>query len=359
MSLDAAIRSAACGELRPELIPPAIRHAKIKPTNNCNSKCITCAYWEHRYENELTLEEVLRLLAELKALGVEDVMFSGGEPTLRKDLVEMVAAAKNIGFSNIGMTTNSLSLIAKLDGLCDAGLGEIVLSLEGLESHDLIRGVLGNTGKVLGALKHLCSRREQGLKIPQIKLAATLMNRNLDEILPLVDLARDHGAGFFLNLIDAGTYFFQGKTESLFIMADLAKLDSLIDRLIDIKRVEPVLISNSIASLDYTKRYFRDPKQAQIPCYLGYVGVDIDSNGDVYSNCWGMAPLGNIRKDSLEGLLSGSAFKRRLGDMYAKRCAGCSCGYILNLSHHPDSAAANPTGAAPTRTGFSGERFTP
>lgn len=330
-------------------IEPALRFGKLKTTDNCNSRCITCSYWQKTHENELSLAEIFDAITQMRAVGVEHLMFTGGEPTLRKELPEMVAAAKAAGFQGIGMTTNSLSLNEdRIDALVAAGLDEVVLSFEGLDKHDEIRGVLGNLKKIQRNLVHLANLRDGGARVT-VKLAMTLMAPTFDQVEGALALARQFKAPLLFNLIDQGTYFFQDVSGSLFEVADWPAFDGLIDRLVAVKTAEPGLIGNSLASLDYAKRYFRDPKQAGIPCYLGYIGIEVDANGDVFSNCWGLPPVGNLRATTLADIVAAPAFKQRLADMYHKRCGGCSCGYVLNLAFHP--GAAQPS----ARLGYAGE----
>lgn len=319
-------------------IRPVFWYAKVKLTDNCNSKCITCDYWKSHHENELTLDEFRSVLEQLRGLGVDEIMFTGGEPTMRAELVPVVRHAARLGFPTIGLTTNGLSLPpVKIDQLLEGGLHQVVLSLEGPALHDEIRGVPGNTRKVLAVLDHVSARRTAGASVT-VKLAMTLMERNLDEIGDMLALARTYRAGLFLNLIDRSTYFFKGIATDLMAMKDRAKLNRAIDDLIAVKRREPDLIGNTVSSLEYARRYFDDPKQAGVPCYLGYIGVDIDANGDVYSNCWGLPPVGNIRNGRLAEILGGEAYRRRCEAMFRKECPGCSCGYILNLAYHKPSA---------------------
>lgn len=359
------IEQFAAAERNPKLaegIRPTFRYAKIKPTNNCNSKCITCSYWERQHTGELTLQEIQAALADLRAVGTEEVMFTGGEPTLNKDLPQMIATARDLGFSVIGITTNSLSLNdRRIELLLEAGLNEVVLSLEGLTFHDEIRGVGGNTEKVVRNLHLLREHRDSG-RYPQlsIKLGMTLMNKNISDVPGMIQLARDNAATLFFNLIDGGTYFFRGIDQNLFDIEDRTGYERQIDDVIAIKRKEPQLIGNSISSLHYAKRYFQDPKQAEIPCYLGYVGCEVDANGDVFSNCWGLPAVGNIRKTPLSEILNSPAYQKRLGAMYRKQCSGCSCGYILNLALHPASAAADRAASPHTGRqglGYAGERI--
>jgi len=320
-----------------DALRPAIRYAKVKLTDNCNSKCVTCDYWKASHENELTLPEFQSILEQLQCLGVEEVMFTGGEPTIRGELVSVVRHAAGLGFPVIALTTNALSLSPrKIDQLLDAGLTQLVLSLEGLASHDELRGVPGNAQKVLVALEHVTGRRAAGAVVA-VKLAMTLMQRNLSEVAAMVDLARRHQAVLFFNLIDRGTYFFQGVPVDLLALRDRSLLDQVVDELVAVKRREPGLIGNTVSSLEYARRYFSDPKQSDIPCHLGYIGIDIDANGDVYSNCWGLPPIGNIRTSSLASLVTTREYAERCRAMFRKECPGCSCGYILNLAYHKPS----------------------
>ena len=342
-------------------IEPSFRFAKIKPTDNCNSRCVTCDYWKRKFKNELTTDEIDAVLADLHLVGVEELMITGGEPTLRSDLPEIVATASRLGFQTVGMTSNSLSLTSgKIDRLLENGLNEIALSLEGVILHDEIRGVPGNMMKVLRNLAYLQEAREKA--DIAVKIGTTLMSKNLGEILKIVDLARRYNATFFLNLIDRGTYFFRDASTDLFTIPDRFEFNDVIDELIDIKNAEPGLIGNTIASLEYARRYFDDPKQAHIPCHLGYVGVDIDSNGNVYSNCWGLPPVGNVRKQRLIDILRSEAYKRRCQQMFRKECPGCSCGYILNLAYHKHSVSADAEWTEWTDTalnvGYAGTKVT-
>lgn len=338
---------------------PAFKFAKVKLTDNCNSRCITCDYWKHAYTNELTFDELAALLRALKALGVEELMFTGGEPTMRPELC-LVGIAAGLGFRTIGITTNCLSLgREKLQQLLADGLNEIVVSLEGLRSHDAIRGVPGNTRKVMDVLANLTAlRRDEGRQVA-VKIATTLMSRTVDEVLDVVRVAEEHSAVFFLNLIDRGTYFFRGTSVDLFTIEDKAGLNQLIDALVAIKLRKPALIGNTVSSLEYARRYFDDPRQDRIPCHLGYVGIDIDANGDVYSNCWGLPPVGNIRKQPLAEIVRAPAYASRCRAMYRKECPGCSCGYILNLAYHKASVErdlASGLGEAVWSVGYAGAK---
>lgn len=81
----------------------------------------------------LSTTEILRLAGLFKMLGVDKVRLTGGEPTIRRDLVDIVSSLHTkIGFNSIGMTTNGIALVRRLDQLVDAGLTALNISLDTL-----------------------------------------------------------------------------------------------------------------------------------------------------------------------------------------------------------------------------------
>jgi len=151
----------------------------------------------------------------------------------------------------------------------------------------------------------------------------------------VVDIAEDFSVQMFLNLVDNRQRHFKSiDTEGLFIK-DHELLNRVIDRLVETKVKNPHLIQNSFTSLDYARRYFKDLGMGDIPCYQGMFSIFADPYGNIYSGCWALPPLGDIRKKTLKSILSSPEYKKRLIDMVHKRCPGCACGYIINLYHHP------------------------
>ena len=302
--------------------------AKIKPTNNCQSRCISCNYWKEKFENELSLTHWLDLLHQIKETGVSELMITGGEPTLFKQLDEIIKKAKEIEFKTISITTNSLSLNQRrIDLLVNSGINEFVLSLEGLETHDTIRGIKGNVQKVIRNIDYL-----KKINFKNIKIAFTIMSENIDQIEEIINFTREKNIKIMFNVIDDQNYFFNNIDKKLLKFKNQNILNKKLDFINDCIKETPENFANDAPSIQYAKEYFKDSKMKSTPCYLGYYGYEIDSNGDFYTNCWAMKPVGNIKNNSLNEIIESDNFKKQVKDMFDKKCDGCSCGYILNSS---------------------------
>src|SRR5512136_578331 len=108
-----------------------IRYLRVSLTDHCNFKCTYCSPAEEEDpEGVLSLAELGRLFRLFAPLGVRRIRLTGGEPTLRRDLVEIVAAAR--GIEEVALTTNGHRLAELAGPLTEAGLGAINVSLDTL-----------------------------------------------------------------------------------------------------------------------------------------------------------------------------------------------------------------------------------
>jgi uncharacterized radical SAM superfamily Fe-S cluster-containing enzyme len=124
--------------------------AIIDVTNRCNLRCPVCfanaAVAGYIYEP--SKEQIARMLKTLKAVKPNPataLQFSGGEPTVRKDLVELVKMAKNVGFDHVEVNSNGVKLAESVEycrSLIDAGVSTIYLQFDGItpEIYNMTRG---------------------------------------------------------------------------------------------------------------------------------------------------------------------------------------------------------------------------
>jgi uncharacterized radical SAM superfamily Fe-S cluster-containing enzyme len=113
--------------------------ANIDLTNRCNMRCPICfADTTSEYLYEPSFEEIVDMLKVLRSetpVPCKAVQFSGGEPTVRSDLPEIISKAKELGFMQIQIATNGLKLAESLDfckELRDAGLNTVYLQFDGV-----------------------------------------------------------------------------------------------------------------------------------------------------------------------------------------------------------------------------------
>ncbi len=125
--------------------------AIIDITNRCNLKCPVCFANANYagYVYEPTMEQVIGMLENLRAtkpVAATALQFSGGEPTIRKELLDMIRKAKELGFRHVEVNTNGLRISQDVEyckQLKEAGVSTIYLQFDGLTSevYKFIRGV--------------------------------------------------------------------------------------------------------------------------------------------------------------------------------------------------------------------------
>jgi uncharacterized radical SAM superfamily Fe-S cluster-containing enzyme len=113
--------------------------ANIDLTNRCNMKCPICfADTTSEYLYEPSFEEIVQMMKNLRdelPVPCKAVQFSGGEPTVRKDLPDIIKKAREFGFMQIQIATNGIKLAESADycrQLRDAGLNTVYLQFDGV-----------------------------------------------------------------------------------------------------------------------------------------------------------------------------------------------------------------------------------
>lgn len=155
-----------------------VRYLRVSLTDRCNYRCTYCMP-EHGLEygprsEVLSLEEVVRLCEAFARWGVERVRLTGGEPTLRRGLVELVAQLSTIptarGTLEVVMTTNGERLEALAPALWRAGLRGLTVSLDSLEPERFARITRrGTLRRVLAGVE--AARRGGPVKLNTVALA--------------------------------------------------------------------------------------------------------------------------------------------------------------------------------------------
>ena len=106
---------------------------RITLTNRCNVNCLYCHHdGMVKSKDEMTADELYTICKIAKKIGVRKIRLSGGEPLLKKDIVEIVERIASLDFKDISMTTNGILLGKYAQDLKDAGLDRVNVSLDTL-----------------------------------------------------------------------------------------------------------------------------------------------------------------------------------------------------------------------------------
>ncbi|MBP6915177.1 MAG: 12,18-didecarboxysiroheme deacetylase [Smithellaceae bacterium] len=156
-------------------------------TRRCNLKCVHCysASADIDYPDELTTDEGKKLIDDLAAFGAPVILFSGGEPLLRPDLLKLAQYATDKGMRAVISTNGTLitrEIAAKLKTI---GLSYMGVSLDGLEkTHDRFRGTKGAFEKAMEGIRNC---RDAGIKVG---IRFTVNKRNLADVPAMFDLLK-------------------------------------------------------------------------------------------------------------------------------------------------------------------------
>ena len=179
------------GRGRPEVEQPLSLLAEL--TYRCVLQCPYCSnplrYAESRYREELETADWERVLEEAAALGVVQVALSGGEPTLRRDLLEIARRAREVGLYSTLVTAGTLIPDEKLAALKEAGLDHIQISIQGADRQvsDLIAGTESFDEKIAAC------HRVRAFDFP-LTINVVLHRLNLHQVPRFVAIAEEVGA---------------------------------------------------------------------------------------------------------------------------------------------------------------------
>ena len=167
-----------------------ISYLRVSITDRCNYRCIYCKPEEQfefiPHEEILRYEEIVEIIEEAVNLGVTKVRITGGEPLVRKGVVDFIKKLKEIKkLEDISLTTNGFFLSEYAEKLKDAGLNRVNISLDSLQEEKYKRITRG--GSLEKALKGIDSALKAGL-LP-IKINTVLIRGiNYDEVEDFVRL---------------------------------------------------------------------------------------------------------------------------------------------------------------------------
>ncbi|MFH1435674.1 MAG: radical SAM protein [Pseudomonadota bacterium] len=238
----------------------------FKPTPRCDLRCEICSRWKQKPDpgRELPLDKIKPMLEKIRRAGGAVLTLWGGEPMLRKDLPQILGAAKGLGYrTSICTNCNRLERRA---GEVLPHLDVLLCSLDGYgEVHDRLRGVKGLFERAVRGIR--LAREQRGLTI---KIWATVHRKNMDQVEKLARLAQDLGVGIEFFPVSAIAGYNDG------ILPGREELKQAFEKIMELKRS-----GMPVRNPDRVLRIMRD--KAPFTCNFGATAIHIDHAGRVYT----------------------------------------------------------------------------
>lgn len=164
-------------------------------TNKCNLRCRHCCFEAgESYEKEMTTNQIKGIIDEITDMGIVCLDFSGGEPFLRDDIIELIRYSYESGIKSISVATNTLSITDKqIEELKqiqkEYRLFYLRISLDGAntQSHEWIRGI-GTFDVTISKIRKLT---ESGINIRESNMVVS--KRNYNEVKRVAAIAKGFG----------------------------------------------------------------------------------------------------------------------------------------------------------------------
>lgn len=292
-------------------------------TKRCNLYCKHCYRDsdEHPQENELTLEEGMKLIDGIQATGIFKILIlSGGEPLLREDLEDLVSYAKSKGLIPVLGTNGTLLNLERAKSLKASGLAAVGVSLDSVRavSHDGFRQTPGAFKQAIEGIKNA---KAVGLRV---QINPTLTRDNVGELEQLVQMSVELGAGamhpFFL--VEAG----RGKCITENALSDQEYFDALNEILklqtqydIELKPTCAPQFMSLAKQLDMPMRFTRG-------CLAGISYCCILPDGVVHVCPYLPIVAGDVREKSFDLIWKNSEVFKALREAsnYEGNCGNCS-----------------------------------
>ena len=315
-------------------------HPVWEVTSSCNLQCIHChAEGGPPAPEELSTEEGKRLIDQIAEIdGFRTLIYTGGEPLVRKDIFSLLHYSKEAGFANIVATNGTLIDEETARKLKDHGVVCLAISLDAADPkvHDFIRNRPGAFDLALRAIE---ATKKAGILL---QINATAMEYNMSSLPDLIDFVDEMDASIMLmyQLVAVG------RGEAIKNAALKKSANQSLSELIARKQAETKAIIEPVAGPQYwpfilkkkglhTGFGLKIAEQVFHGCAAGRGFLYIKANGDVWPCPFVEVTGGNVRQKSLKEIYERSEVFRNLRNRehtlkgicgectFRKVCGGC------------------------------------
>jgi MoaA/NifB/PqqE/SkfB family radical SAM enzyme len=329
------------------------------PTSRCNSRCVSCDWWKHSGDDDLTVDEIGSVAAALPAFGTRVVAFSGGEPLLRPDVFEAASMFRERGMT-LQLLTSGVLLERSAERVAEH-FSRVFVSLDAATDslYEDVRGInaLATVGRGIARLRRVAP------SVP-IMARATLHRANFRELPRLIEHAKAiglDGISFLAADVSSGAFgrgtgpeesIARGElvepraparpstgsgravlAPSLALTPDeVSEFRAIVERTVALYEpdFESGFVAESPAKLRRLPQYYAalggDGSFPPVRCNAPWVSVVLEADGAVRP-CFFHPAVGNIRHAPLADLVTRNlrAFRSTLDVNSDPTCARCVC----------------------------------
>ena len=325
------------------ILPPTV--VQFNVTRRCNAKCMMCNIWKSGDKEELDLSQIEKIFSDNLFKNTEYILISGGEPTLRDDLIQIVRILnekipklRKILISSNGLDKRLFSkLIPGIIETCNkkGTLLTITISLDGIgELHDEIRNVRGAFEKTISTI-HYLKELQKNMSF-RLNVGTTVSRINVYELNSIVEFCEKENLEniFYLAWVSK-TYYNNLELKNKISLSQEAThfLTKFLMRQIaqsSILTTKTCYYEGVINMLNGGRR--------KIPCPFAEQGLVLDANGDIYY-CNNSKKLCNALNDKAKNIYykpENLAYRENIVKTVCKKCeSSCLVGVGLEKRLFP------------------------
>ena len=325
-----------------------IRHLPVVvifPHNQCNCRCVMCDIWRIREAQQILPADLERHMDSFRSLGVQWVVFSGGEPQLNEKWSYLARMLRSAGI-RVTMLTAGLLLKPQATTIVEC-LDDVIVSLDGPPAiHNSVRRVKGAFEEMAAGVKAIHQLRPD----MAVRARCTVQKANRNSLRAVVESAKQIGLAsisFLAADLTSGAFnrpdgWSADRSGRVALTArETDELEAEIEHLIAGQEGQPSFVVESPAKLGKIVQHFRahlgEASEIAPRCNAPWVSAVIEASGDVRP-CFFHPVLGNIHRQPLPEIINGAGalqFRANLDIASNPTCRQCVCSLYIPQEEKP------------------------
>lgn len=293
-------------------------------TLKCNCECESCLWKDNTAKDELSYDEIKRMYLDARDAGFIMTVLWGGEPTLRKDLPEIIDFIRSeANFAFIGMVTNGFLLPQQIHKY-GTNLNLILMSLDSpiQEEHDRIRGLKGLYDRVMQSVDII----KNEFPLISLQFSFSISKYNINHVAEMIALGDKLEVPVAFNVINTIQHYSFGDLDKKgALSAKDEDLSKAFKKILNAKQNGSKILNSEM----YLNHFIGGKKGYR--CHARKVFMYVNSNGDI-ENCLELdKPIANLRNISVKDALELPQFKQYLKN--AENCDTCNSPTMIDTSY--------------------------